>query len=350
MKLAKRPEITAFLNNPDPSVRGILIYGRDRGQVRERALALAAKVVRDPNDPFDVAILTDSDIDQDPTRLTGELEAQSMMGGRRLVRLKLSADKPASDKAVAEAVKAHAEGQLNPEAFFLIEASALGGDSALRKAAEASKTFAALACYEDEAGDVGRMAREALSAEGLSLTHDALDLFVSRLPRERGVARQEIERLILFLGPGNPRTATPHDLEPFLGVEPEASLFDAASDAFGGRMKQAQAALQRAFAEGESGPAAVRAVTFHMGRLRRILTLIATGTGPKEAAKAAGVFWKQEQEVLRQVRSWSLEDLTALAAEVVEADRLTKRTGMPDHLIAERLIMTVAGRARRLGL
>jgi len=62
---------------------------------------------------------------------------------------------------------------------------------------------------------------------------------IARLPRERGLMRQEIERLALYLGPGSGASAAPADLEPFLGVEPEASLFDAASDAFGGRIGEA---------------------------------------------------------------------------------------------------------------
>ena len=102
------------------------------------------------------------------------------------------------------------------------------------------------------------------------------------------MARQEIERLALFLGPGSGAVATPADLEPFLGVEPEASLSDAAVDAFGGRLGEAQAGLRRAAQEGEGGPAAVRAMGMHLGRLRRTLTLAKSGAGLQEAAKAAG--------------------------------------------------------------
>ena len=54
---------------------------------------------------------------------------------------------------------------------------------------------------------------EALAKEQVGLTSDALQLFVDRLPRERGVARQEIERLVLYLGPGSGRIAAPEDLE-----------------------------------------------------------------------------------------------------------------------------------------
>lgn len=350
MILSKRPDIERFLGRPDPAIRAALIYGRDIGVVRDRGHQLAAKLVPNPDDPFDVALLTEQDLADDGGRLEGELAAQSLMGGRRLVRLRMTAEKPAADKLAAEALDRHARGELNPDAFFLIEAGNLGRESALRKTAEKANGAAAIPCYEDEPGDVARLVRELLAKDGVSLNADALQVFVQRLPKERGVARQEIERLALYLGPGSGTTATPADLEPFLGVEPESSLFDAAADAFGGKLGEAQAGLRRAAQEGESGPAAVRAIGMHLGKLRRTLTLIKAGAGPQEAAKASGVFWKQEREFLRQVRSWSLEELDRIQPQVLEADRACKTAGSPDRLIAERLALTVAGRAKRLGL
>jgi len=349
--LSKRPEVERFLKDPPASVRGALIHGRDRGGVRERADALAAKATAHPDDPFDVAVLTETDLADDPARLESELSALSMMGGRRLVRLRLGGEKSAVDKTAAEAITRHAAGELNPDAFLLVEAGALGRDSAVRKVAESLKAgFVSIVCYEDEAGDVARMVREGLAADKVGLTAEALDLFVSRLPHERGVARQEIERLALYLGPGSGVVGTPADLEPYLGVEPEASLAEAAQDAFGGRLGPAQASLRRAAAEGEGGPAAVRALGFHLGRLRRTLTLAKSGAGLGEAAKASGVFWKNEREFLRQARAWSLADLDQVQPELLQADRACKTTGSPDQLIAERLALTIAARARRLGL
>lgn len=350
MILSRRPDIERFLARPDPGVRGAVIYGRDIGVVRERANQLAAKAVANPDDPFDVALLTDGDIDGDAGRLDNELASQSLMGGRRLVRLKLSSEKASLDKMAAEAVKGHDEGAFNPEAFFLIEAGNLGRDSTLRKIAEKAAGIAVIPCYEDEPGDMARLVREALNAEGVGLNADALALFVARLPKDRGVARQEIERLILYLGPRSGVTAGPKDLEDFLGVEPEASLADAASDAFGGRIAEAQSGLRRAAAEGEAGPAAVRAISQHLAKLRRTLTLVKNGAGLPEAAKASGVFWKNEREFLRQARAWSLETLDAVQPEVLAADRACKTTGSPDRLIAERLALTIAARARRMGL
>lgn len=349
MIVSKRPDVDRLLDHPPSDLRAVVVHGRDRGGVRERADRLAARVARDPDDPFDVAQLTEADLLDDPARLVDELCALSMMGGRRLVRLRLTGEKASVDKAAGEALAAHAEGAYNPDALFLVEAGALERGSTLRKAAEASPAAAAVSVYEDEAGDVARMVREGLAADRVALTREALDLLVARLPKERGVVRQEVERLALYLGPGA-RDVGPADLESFLGVEPEASLFDAAAHAYGGRLREAHQGLRRAYAEGEGGPAAVRALGQHAAKLRKALALVAGGREPATAAKASGVFWKAEREFVRQLGRWRFADLDALQPELLEADRACKSTGSPDALLAERAFMGVAGRARRLGL
>src|SRR5580698_1688320 len=350
MLLSRRQDAERFLSAPQGGVRAALIFGRDLGVVRERAQQLAEKVTQRPEDPFDVALVSDGDLDDDPGRLVGELMAYSLMGGRRLVRLRLSTEKVGPDRLAAEALERHAAGDFNPDAFLLIEAGNLDRNSPVRRAAEKHAAAVAIPCYEDEIGDLARLTREALAKDRLALTAEALDIFVRRLPHERGVARREIERLAFYLGPGSGSTGTADDLVDFLGVEPEASLADAAQDAFGGRLAAAQAGLRRAAQEGEGGPAAVRAMSQHLARLRRTATLRAAGAELAEAAKASGVFWKNEKEFLRQARVWDLGPLGEIQPELLDADRACKQTGSPDHLIAERLALTIAAKARRLGL
>jgi DNA polymerase-3 subunit delta len=352
--LRRRDEIERFLKAPDPGVRAAVIYGPNRSLVGERADALAKRVTERPDDPFDVAVLTDSQIYSQQTALEGELAAISMMGGRRLVRLRMIASNNAGEKKstegqAAEAVTQHLAGAFNPEAFFLVEAGDIR-NSALVRAGEKATNCRVIACYEDEASDTAQVIREGLSKDGLSLDAQAMDLFIARLPRERGVARQEVERLALYLGPGRQSQGTAAELQEFLGVEPEASLSEAALDAFGGRAGPAQSHLRRAAAEGETGPVAVRMMSLHLGRLRKALTLASNGSGLQAAAKASGVFWKTEQEFMRQMRVWTLAHLDTLQPDLLAADRACKQTGSPDRLIAERLALTIATRARRLGL
>ncbi len=350
MKLVKKAEIDAFFKRPPAHVTGVLIYGKDRSQVLERSTVLARQIVDDINDPFNVSLLTDTDIDGDPGRLEGELQALSLMGGRRLIRLKCFSEKSALDKQVAATLKSHAAGEYNTDAFIIVECGSLGGDSALRRLADADKNLVSIACYEDETGDIVRMAREGLAADGVSLSTAAMDIFAQRLPKERGIARQEIERLVMFIGPGSHQTLNETDLLEFLGVEPEASLFKAASDAFGGRMKPAQAGLRRAFAEGEGGADALRALSQHYNKLKLLKSLMEKGLGSKGATRNAGIFWKDEDDMLRQARAWQFPTLDSLAADLIDADKQCKSTGMPDLLIAERLYLQIAGKAARAGL
>jgi DNA polymerase-3 subunit delta len=348
--LQRRQDIERFLAGPGPQFRAAVLHGRDQGVVQERAQALAAVITERPDDPFNVALLSDADLASDDGRLEGELMAYSMVGGRRLVRLRLAGERAALDRLVAEVLAQHLKGHFNPETFFLVEAGALGRDSPLRKAGEAAPGCCVIPCYDDEPADLARLAREALSADKLALNAEALDTFISRLPHERGVARREIERLVLFLGPGRNATAGLSDLDGFFGVEPEASLGEAALDAFGGRAGAAHAGLRRAGQEGESGVSAVRAMGMHLARLRRVAALHWSGESLQVAVKAAGVFWKQEREFLRQAQVWTLAEIDRVQGDVLAADRACKQAGSPDGLLAERLALAIAGRARRLGL
>jgi DNA polymerase-3 subunit delta len=356
MLLNRRPDIDRFLGAPGQAVRAAVIHGRDHGVVRERAETLAKAATARPDDPFDVARLSQSDIARDDSRLEGELAAVSMMGGRRLVRLQLADDagpeRAKADRIAADALARHLAGDLNPEALFILEAPPLRADSPLVKLGKDSPVCAVIPCYEDEPGELKLMARNALAKEGLTLSAEALEVFVGRLPHDRGVARQEIERLALFLGPGSQTQAGLEHLSEFFGVEPEASLGEAAMHAFGGRLGAAQAELRLAAQEGEGGIGAIKALALHLGRLRRVATARAAGATPQAAVRAAGVFWKSEREMLRQANAWTLAQLAAPQGEILEAEMICKRGGSraPDQLLAERLAFAIAGRARRLGL
>ncbi|HEY1928856.1 MAG TPA: DNA polymerase III subunit delta [Caulobacteraceae bacterium] len=349
MLLNRRPDLERFLAAPG-AARAAVVHGRDHGVVRERADALARAATDRPDDPFDVALLTDADVVSEEGRLEGELMAVSMLGGRRLVRLRLSGESVAAERIAGEALARHLAGELNPDAFLLVEAGQLRNDSALVRGGKDSPLCGVIPCYEDEPGELARMARAALTQEGLALSADALEVFVGRLPHDRGVARQEIERLTLFLGPGRPGQASLADLTPFFGVEPEASLGEAAMHAFGGRLAAAQTQLRLAQQEGEGGVAAIRAMSLHLGRLRKVGTARAGGASPQAAVKAAGIFWKNEREVLRQANAWSLPTLAGPQADILAAEIACKRAGSPDRLLAERLAFSIAHQARRLGL
>jgi DNA polymerase-3 subunit delta len=65
-------EIDSFLARPDAGRPIILLYGPDLGLVRERADALMASAVDDPNDPFSLVRLDGDELAAEPSRLVDE--------------------------------------------------------------------------------------------------------------------------------------------------------------------------------------------------------------------------------------------------------------------------------------
>src|ERR1039458_9110255 len=81
-------EIDAFLARPDPGRPIILLYGPDAGLVRERADALLASAVDDPNDPFSLVRLDGDELSAEPSRLVDEALTMPLFGGRRAIRVR----------------------------------------------------------------------------------------------------------------------------------------------------------------------------------------------------------------------------------------------------------------------
>ncbi|MDH5558353.1 MAG: DNA polymerase III subunit delta, partial [Alphaproteobacteria bacterium] len=74
-------QVDAFIRQPNPAVRAILVFGPDDGLARERAAALLKGAIDDPDDPFLVAHLTGAVIAADPARLLDEAAAIPLTGG-----------------------------------------------------------------------------------------------------------------------------------------------------------------------------------------------------------------------------------------------------------------------------
>src|SRR5712691_9176186 len=95
MKLAAM-RVAAFLRRPDPEICAILLYGPDAGLARERAETVARTICPDLRDPFRVAELTVATLAGDPARLADEAAQISLLGGRRVIRVREAGDALAS--------------------------------------------------------------------------------------------------------------------------------------------------------------------------------------------------------------------------------------------------------------
>ena len=220
----KAHQADRFVANPPAGLVAALVYGPDQGSVRERATALAKNIVSDLNDPFRVAELDEAALDADPALLWDEAAALSMVGGRRVVRVRGAGNALAKDFA-------RFLSDPKGDALIVVEAGELAKSAALRRVFEDADNAAAVPCYPDNERDLSDVVRAGLKAHGLTIEDDALHYAVSRLGSDRGVTRSELEKLALYAM--GEKTVTAAHVAAVMGDESELRMdetFDAAGE------------------------------------------------------------------------------------------------------------------------
>jgi len=347
MKL-KANETERFVRKPDPAVRAILVYGPDDGLVRERAGQLVARAVTDPNDPFLVAELSGGDLVGDPARLFDEAAAIPLTGGRRVVRLRDASPStpPGAADAVAKAAQSYLEDPPG-DSLVVLQAGDLSPRSALRKLFETTPTAVALPCYRDDSEGLARLFEEILGRRGITVSPDGRAYLSANLGSDRGVTRAELEKLALYAGDGG-RIELP-DAEACIGDSGQRGLDRVAFAAGAGDRQALDREISACLGMGESPVGILRAAARHLMRIHLALGAVASGASPEQAVRQLQppVFWKLSREMERQVAAWSPARIVRAQDLVLEAERLCKRTNMPDEAICGRTLLQVAALAHQ---
>lgn len=337
MKL-KTNQIDSFLKKPDAAIRAVLVYGPDAGLVRERGHILSKLIVADLNDPFNAAHLTGEIIEADSSRLFDELNAQSLMGGDRLVRITSPAE------AIASHLKEWLKSKPRGGVFVVIEAGDLGTQSALRKLFEATDNAAALPCYVEDERSVGNFIRDELRSAGLTISADALDLMAQSIKGDRQKARMEIEKLIVYMISSPQKTVSVLDVQQSCGDSGVQSFDDLVYAVTGGNVALALRSYRRLLEDGKELMAIERVLQNHLSRLHLVRCQIDQGTPLETAMKSLQppVFFKQADLFRVQVNRFSAGRLRQLLLRLAQVEAKTKQTGMPAETLVSDYIVKAA--------
>jgi DNA polymerase-3 subunit delta len=323
MKLTFK-QIEPFVQNPDPTARVIVIYGPDQGLMGERSKKIAKTWVSDLNDPFNVVTLSPDKIIAEPSLFFDEAQAQSLMGGRRLVMIKSATD------SINIMIKDYLE---NPsdETLVIIEAGDLGPRSPLRKIAESAKNAAALPCYIDDERSLSQVIRDQCMEAGYRIDQDALQSFSSALVGDRAIARNEIEKLLLYKGTGT-GTITLPDIHATCGDVRDWTTDTLIYAIVDGHIEKMQLALNQMIKDSTPLIVMIRALQNHFWRLHQVHAKVRAGLNQAEAIKTLTppLFWKFENAFKSQLQKWSFPAIEAALDRLNKVESLTKQSGYSD--------------------
>ncbi|MDB5316129.1 MAG: polymerase delta subunit [Rhodospirillales bacterium] len=328
--------IAGFLAEPGDT-RVVLLHGEDQGLVRERGAGLVQRVAE--GDAFRMVDVAREAAVKDAGLLAAEASTPALTGGRRIVRVRDATD------GLTAAAKAACAGR--GPGIVLLEAGELAGNKGLRLALEKHEAAAVIACYPETGAALESSVAACLTSLGARAEPAALAWLAARLGEDRMVMRRELEKLALYVGPGV--AITEEDAASCIAGGAALDMDEALLAASGGDVARADSALDAAFAEGANAVQLVRATLRHMQRLQAAADAVAGGASPGHALAGLRppVFFKQRGAMERALRLWSPQSLAAAGAALLEAERRTKTTGMPDVAVARNAVLGIARMAAR---
>lgn len=335
-------EIDAYLARPDAGRPIILLYGPDAGLVRERADALIASAVDDPNDPFSLVRLDGDDLAAEPSRLVDEAMTIPMFGGRRAIRVR------AGSRSFASGVDTLADSPLK-DCRIVIEAGELRPESPLRKACEKARTAVAIACYPDTERDLAKLIDDELRTSGLRLAADARAVLMSLLGGDRQASRNELRKLALYAhGKGE------IDLDDVMTVVSDASelkLDPIVDGAFAGRPDVVENEFAKAMVAGTYPGVIISAAQRQAAWLHKSALAVADGT-PIGAILEGGypkVHFSRKGSVEIALRNFSPARLANVIDQLGTAALDMRKQATLASAIGLRTLLAIAANAKRRG-
>jgi DNA polymerase-3 subunit delta len=337
---ANKAQIEKALKAP-AGTRFFLLHGPDdsgsRALMKMLGAAMGAEAER--------VDLSGSDLKSDPARLADEAASISMFGDARWILVEPAGDE--SVPALEALLEAPAAG--NPVA---IVAASLKPTSKLLKLAIATPDALAFASYLPDARDADRLAAEMGRAEGLILRPDIAHRIAESCGGNRALMAQELAKFALYAGaaPDAPK-AIDHDVIDALGAgSDEGDLSRLVSSATSGDAAGLEAELARLHAEGQEGITLIRAMLRRMALLARLRAEVEQGSNPGAIMASSGksLFWKEKDEVGRQLGRWRSDLLAKAMSRLVEAERQVKASGGIGPLAADEELFAICRQAARL--
>jgi DNA polymerase-3 subunit delta len=337
--IVKSQDADRFAARPPATLKAALVFGPDQGLVHERAEKIARTVVDDLKDPFRVVDFEESVLNADGARLFDEAAAISMMGGRRVIRIR------SGGNTLAKLFESFLDEPIG-DALIVVEGGDLAKNSTLRKVFEESNDAAAIQCYGDSEQSLSGVVRDALKAQGLSISAEALDDAVSRLGSDRGVTRREIEKLALYAH--GQKNVSLEDVRATLGDESEVRVEEVLDATGEGDLKRLDLALERVWADDMNAIAVVRSA---LGHFQKLLSAKAATDRGESIDGAMRKMWppihfSRTSSFKAQATRWNEDKLGEALDLLLETEALCKTTAVPGEAVLGRALFNIAAMAR----
>ncbi|MBO5696466.1 MAG: DNA polymerase III subunit delta [Alphaproteobacteria bacterium] len=312
------------------TVRAVLIYGPDAGQVDEFCDRAIEKLGIEKDNMF---ALDSDELREKQDALFAESCSPSMFGGRKMVIISNAGDGCA--KQVEELIT-------HPGlcATVIVTGGELRAGGGLRSLFECGDNVAALPCYTDDARSLATLIRKELSEAGIvQINPDAMAYMTSHLGGDRGITRGFLRKIAIYVD--DKKTVELEDVEKCLPDSAAVDIDDFLFSLTAGHIQQTMMALDRLLYGNAEPNMLLRMMVKHF---KRLMVAVVDGQLPQH------LFWKVAERFNNAIKIWPADEITNVLVRLNELEQQLRTTGMPQEILLRDFALKLVVRSARLAI
>ncbi len=335
MKIANNA-IDFYINKiANEKISGVVLFGFDESLICYRGDIIAKKIVNDLSDSFLVVNLSKEQIRNDQAIIIDQFSSFAMFGGRKLIMIKdidgVSAGNVAS--GLTNLFNQSSSLLKNNDNFLLIIAGDLDKNSPLRKLAESTPHLAAIACYEDDDKTSRNFIQNKLLEFNLSYDHEIIDYLLEKFDHNRFIITSELEKIALFIDDPKSHKLTIDIIDQVALSSETISISDLVNNFASRNFKSAIINSEKLFKDGFEAITIIRFLTNYLQKLYLCKINIKRGTDFETEVKSQRLFFKQEIEFRKHLKTTPFDFLIKNLQNLNELEIAIKTTNLPGKIL-----------------
>ncbi|MBF0182909.1 MAG: DNA polymerase III subunit delta [Magnetococcales bacterium] len=331
--------LTALRHGTLKVPEAILLFGQDQGLINAALTALRQATFAEEQADFNLETFYAGDLNVE--RLLNSCQSYPFLAPRRLVILK---DGDQLNAAHTQLLM-HYLRRPSPTTLLLVLAGNLEIQHALRKGFDQHESAWSIPFYTLEGRELRQWLVQQLQQEGFQVEDDALQSLCDHLAGDTRNSRQELDKLILFMG--EQRRIRLEDVLAMVGETTTHSSFGLAAAITAGQSGTALSILDKLLESGEEPILLLGVISQRLRRLVLCADGLQQGKEPKALAAQLQIFWKEQAQFFEQSRAIAPRKLADSLLDCLEADRQLKGGSdapLPTAQIMGRLVMRLSNR------
>ncbi|MBO5038507.1 MAG: DNA polymerase III subunit delta [Alphaproteobacteria bacterium] len=336
----KPEQVDGILKSLPSNIRGVVIYGSNEGMIATLSQQFIKAVSPDIYDAFHVSYLDMAVVSGDIGALYAEFNAQSLMGGRRVVVIKDATN--VLTKPLKELLSSSSS-----DSLLVITSSSLKTKDSLAVMAKDESDFYGIGCYDDRDEDIVAFASKFMSQNGFKIDNTTFQLLCSRLSNDRKISANELDKLITYMGEN--KTIGMNDVLRVISDTSASSQEDLCYFVALGQTEKAIASFNKLIFEGENPVSIIRTLSYHFMKLLDCAVKIENGETADKVVFGLRppLMFFRKNAFLSQLRLWNRNRIMNALSLLYQTERECKTTDFPAEQAASFALMRLANGVKK---